>query len=99
MFARLHATQYALLSSLASIGRLLVASAGGVLAEKFGWVRFFLLATVPTVPTVATAPSLVLLIWIDPQDDLRTNQRERAAKRPDNTSGDPNRRSPSEEPS
>ena len=90
MFARLHATQYALLSSLASIGRLLVASAGGVLAEKFGWVRFFLLAT---------APSLVLLIWIDPQDDLRTNQRERAAKRPDNTSGDPNRRSPSEEPS
>ena len=96
MFARLHATQYAPLSSLASIGRLLVASAGGVLAEKFGWVRFFLLAT---VPTVATAPSLVLLIWIDPQDDLRTNQRERAAKRPDNTSGDPNRRSPSEEPS
>lgn len=96
MFARLHATQYALLSSLASIGRLLVASAGGVLAEKFGWVRFLLLAT---VLTVATAPSLVLLIWIDPQDDLRTNQRERAAKRPDNTSGDPNRRSPSEEPS
>jgi hypothetical protein len=96
MFARLHATQYALLSSRASIGRLLVASAGGVLPEKFGWVRFFLLAT---VPTVATAPSLVLLIWIDPQDDLRTNQRERAAKRPDNTSGDPNRRSPSEEPS
>jgi hypothetical protein len=36
MFARLHATQYALLSSLASIGRLLVASAGGALAEKFG---------------------------------------------------------------
>ena len=96
MFARLHATQYALLSSLASISRLLVASAGGVLAEKFGWVRFLLLAT---VSTVATAPSLVLLIWIDPQDDLRTNQPERAAKRPDNTSGDPNRRSPSEEPS
>ena len=95
MSARLHATQYALLSSLASVGRLLVASAGGVLAEKLGWVRFLL----ATVAAVATVPSLVLLIWIDPQDDLRTNQRERAAKRPDNTSGDPNRRSPSEEPS
>jgi PAT family beta-lactamase induction signal transducer AmpG len=55
------ATQYALLSSLASVGRTLVASSGGVLAEKFGWVRFFLLTT------VATVPALVLLIWIGPR--------------------------------
>ncbi len=55
------ATQYALLSSLASVGRTLVASSGGVLSEKLGWVRFFLLTTVVTVP------ALVLLIWIGPR--------------------------------
>jgi PAT family beta-lactamase induction signal transducer AmpG len=59
------ATQYALLSSLATVGRTLVASSGGVLSEKLGWVPFFLLTT------VATAPALVLLIWIRPPDVLR----------------------------
>ncbi len=87
------ATQYALLSSLASIGRTLVASSGGVLAEKFGWVPFFLLTT------VATVPALVLLIWIGPPDNLRNDQLDRAVERTDNPSGNPNRRSPSEEPS
>jgi len=52
------ATQYALLSSLAAVGRTLVASSGGVLADRFGWVRFFLLTTVVTIP------ALVLLAWI-----------------------------------
>ena len=55
------ATQYALLSSLASVGRTMVASSGGVLAEKLGWVRFFLLTTVVTVP------ALILLLWIGPR--------------------------------
>jgi PAT family beta-lactamase induction signal transducer AmpG len=58
------ATQYALLSSLAAVGRTLVASSGGVLAEKLGWVPFFLLTT------VAAVPALLLLIWIGPHDDL-----------------------------
>ncbi len=52
------ATQYALLSSLAAVGRTLMASSGGVLADKFGWVPFFLLTT------VATVPALLLLVWI-----------------------------------
>ncbi|MGH7836207.1 MAG: AmpG family muropeptide MFS transporter, partial [Candidatus Binataceae bacterium] len=52
------ATQYALLSSLAAVGRTVIASSGGLLADHLGWVRFFLLAT------VATIPALVLLIWI-----------------------------------
>jgi PAT family beta-lactamase induction signal transducer AmpG len=52
------ATQYALLSSLASVGRTLVASFGGVLAAELGWVRFFL------ITTVATIPALLLLVWI-----------------------------------
>jgi PAT family beta-lactamase induction signal transducer AmpG len=52
------ATQYALLSSLGAVGRTLVASSGGLLAERLGWVLFFLLTT------VATLPALLLLIWI-----------------------------------
>jgi PAT family beta-lactamase induction signal transducer AmpG len=78
------ATQYALLSSLAAVGRTLVASSGGVLAEKLGWVPFFLLTTVVTVP------ALVLLIWIGPHDDLRNDRLGRAVERTDSTSGDPN---------
>ncbi len=46
------ATQYALLSSLASVGRTLFASSGGVLAEALGWAPFFLLTTVVTVPAL-----------------------------------------------
>jgi PAT family beta-lactamase induction signal transducer AmpG len=52
------ATQYALLSSLASVGRTLFASSGGVLADALGWVLFFLLTT------VATVPALLLFAWI-----------------------------------
>jgi len=56
------ATQYALLSSLAAMGRTLVASSGGVLADRLGWAPFFLLTT------VVTAPALLLLIWIARRD-------------------------------
>jgi PAT family beta-lactamase induction signal transducer AmpG len=52
------ATQYALLSSLAAVGRTMVASSGGVLAERLGWVPFFLLST------VATVPAILLLVFI-----------------------------------
>jgi len=73
------ATQYALLSSLASVGRTLVASSGGVLAEKLGWVPFFLLTT------VATVPALLLLIWIGPHENLRNGQLDRAVEATDDT--------------
>jgi PAT family beta-lactamase induction signal transducer AmpG len=56
------ATQYALLSSLSAVGRTMVASSGGVLADRLGWVPFFL------VTTVATIPALLLLIWIARRD-------------------------------
>lgn len=52
------ATQYALLSSLTAVGRTLFASASGKLADLLGWVDFFLLTT------VATAPALLLLLWM-----------------------------------
>ncbi len=52
------ATQYALLSSLAAVGRTMIASAGGLLAQQLGWVRFFLMTTIITIP------ALILLVWI-----------------------------------
>ncbi|MBI3446641.1 MAG: MFS transporter [Magnetospirillum sp.] len=52
------ATQYALLSSLTAVGRTLFASVSGKLADMVGWVDFFLLTT------VVTLPALLLLPWL-----------------------------------
>lgn len=52
------ATQYALLSSLAVLGRTLFASSGGYLADDLGWSLFFLMTTVVTIP------ALLLLVWM-----------------------------------
>ena len=62
------ATQYALLSSIAAVGRTLVASSGGVLADKLGWVPFFMLTT------VATVPALLLLIWISRRTTIQLDE-------------------------
>jgi PAT family beta-lactamase induction signal transducer AmpG len=63
------ATQYALLASLALLGRTVVASSGGILSERIGWVRFFLLTSVVALPAIA------LFVWIGPRDDFSNNQR------------------------
>lgn len=47
---RFTATQYALLSSLMGIPRVIVASPAGYLAEWFGWVYFFLFCTLAAIP-------------------------------------------------
>jgi PAT family beta-lactamase induction signal transducer AmpG len=52
------ATQYALLSALAAVGRTILASSGGWFAEELGWVSFFLLTT------AAALPGLALLWWL-----------------------------------
>ena len=69
------ATQYALLSSLAAVGRTLVASSGGLLADKLGWVPFFLLTT------VATVPALLLLVWIAKRSTIESGAPLLASKR------------------
>jgi PAT family beta-lactamase induction signal transducer AmpG len=55
---RFTATQFALLSAFASIGRVWVGPLAGVLAESIGWPTFFV------VSTVAAAPALALLWWL-----------------------------------
>ena len=55
---RFTATQYALLSAFASVGRVWVGPLAGVLAESIGWPSFFI------VSTVAALPALVMLGWM-----------------------------------
>jgi len=74
------ATQYALLNALASLGRTVVASSGGVLSERIGWVRFFVLTS------VVALPAIILFIWIGPRDDFKNSQRKPALKSTDGES-------------
>ncbi len=52
------ATQYALLSSLAAVGRTVLSSAGGAIANALGWIPFFLLSTALCIP------GLILLLML-----------------------------------
>jgi PAT family beta-lactamase induction signal transducer AmpG len=55
---RFTATQFALLSAFASVGRVWVGPLAGVLAESIGWPTFFIIST------VLAAPALVMLWWM-----------------------------------
>ncbi len=55
---RFSATQYALLSAFASIGRVWVGPLAGVLTEAIGWPTFFI------VSTVLALPALAMLWWL-----------------------------------
>jgi PAT family beta-lactamase induction signal transducer AmpG len=53
------ATQYALLSSLMGVPRVLASAPTGFMAESFGWFLFFALCALVAVP------GLILLRWVD----------------------------------
>jgi len=67
------ATQYALLSSLATVGRTLISSLSGILAERLGWIGFF------TAATFFGVPGLLALLWLMQRERGRAAQ---AAARP-----------------
>jgi PAT family beta-lactamase induction signal transducer AmpG len=52
------ATQYALLTALAAVGRTYLSSGAGFVAEKTGWPWFFVICVLVAIP------SLVLLAWL-----------------------------------
>jgi MFS transporter, PAT family, beta-lactamase induction signal transducer AmpG len=52
------ATQYALLSSLATVGRTTLSAAGGWLADQLDWVLFF------SVTTLAALPGILMVLWL-----------------------------------
>jgi PAT family beta-lactamase induction signal transducer AmpG len=55
---RFTATQFALLSAFASVGRVWVGPLAGVLAESIGWPTFFVLST------LLALPALLMLWWL-----------------------------------
>jgi MFS transporter, PAT family, beta-lactamase induction signal transducer AmpG len=52
------ATQYALLTALAAVGRTVLASGGGFVAEAAGWFLFFVITAASAIP------SFLLLWWL-----------------------------------
>jgi len=64
---RLHtATQFALLTALAAVGRTTLASGGGFVAEETGWVVFF------AITSLAAIPGLLLLAWLQARGHFKT---------------------------
>jgi PAT family beta-lactamase induction signal transducer AmpG len=52
------ATQFALLTALAAVGRTTLSSGGGFVAESTGWVWFFVISALVAIP------SFILLAWL-----------------------------------
>ena len=63
---RYTATQYALLSSLAAMGRTWLTTTAGWTADKFGWEIFFIISVLLAVP------GLVILWWLNNKMDERS---------------------------
>jgi PAT family beta-lactamase induction signal transducer AmpG len=63
--ARYTATQFALLSSLAAVGRVYVGPASGYLVEAYGWSNFYLFSSLVAIPTLS------LLIYLRKYIEIR----------------------------
>ncbi len=67
------ATQFALLTALAAVGRTYLSSGAGYLAEQTGWATFFALCA------IAAIPSLLLLAWLQARGHFRVLAAEKEA--------------------
>jgi PAT family beta-lactamase induction signal transducer AmpG len=67
------ATQFALLTALAAIGRTYLSSGSGFLAKETGWALFFILSA------LAALPSLLLLWWLQVRGHFRALVPEKIA--------------------
>jgi len=47
------ATQYALLSALSGVGRMIFGSTSGYMAEAYGWSDFFIISALAAIPSIA----------------------------------------------
>jgi MFS transporter, PAT family, beta-lactamase induction signal transducer AmpG len=59
------ATQYALLTALAAVGRTYLSAGAGFIAERAGWPLFFIISA------LAALPSLVFLVWLQQRGHFR----------------------------
>jgi MFS transporter, PAT family, beta-lactamase induction signal transducer AmpG len=60
------ATQYALLTALAAVGRTYLSAGAGFIAERTGWPLFFVLSS------LVALPSLALLVWLQQRGHFAT---------------------------
>ncbi len=68
------ATQYALLTAFAAIGRTYLSAGAGYVAQATGWPAFFVLSV------LVAAPSLILLAWLQRRGHFKTlGQRKNVA--------------------
>ncbi|MCX7823722.1 MAG: MFS transporter [Syntrophobacterales bacterium] len=62
------ATQYAFFSSLMAITRVIASAPTGIVAEKFGWVIYYVLTI------IGSLPGLALLVMCIPWNDIKASQ-------------------------
>ena len=60
------ATQFALLTALAAVGRTYLSAGAGYVADTTGWINFFLISTLTAIP------SLLLLWWLQQRGHFET---------------------------
>jgi PAT family beta-lactamase induction signal transducer AmpG len=60
------ATQFALLTAIATVGRTVLAASGGYVAEATGWFWFFF------VTALSAIPSIMLLVWLQQRGHFTT---------------------------
>jgi len=68
------ATQYALLTALAAVGRTYLSSGAGFIAEATGWVWFFVICALSGIP------SLMLLAWLQTRGHFKRLEPKLAAQ-------------------
>ena len=66
------ATQYALLTALAAIGRTYLSSGAGLIAKSTGWIWFFVICA------LAGLPSLLLLWWLQRRGHFKPLEKKAA---------------------
>jgi len=69
---RFTATQFALLSALASIGRVVVGPVAGITASDWGWPTFFLFSTAAALPGLVMLAGIRRLLISPPAPELET---------------------------
>lgn len=68
------ATQYALLSSLAALGRTLLAANSGWIVEDIGWVNFYVLTFASALPALLLIPYVAK--YLDEKNSKASSQKE-----------------------
>ncbi|MBL6785792.1 MAG: MFS transporter [Rickettsiales bacterium] len=62
------ATQYALLSSLAAVGRTVFSSGAGIVADSYNWILFFIISSIVAIP------GIIILFFLNDKNFILKNE-------------------------